>query len=131
QASASSRAPRPKASAAPEITSGMACSGFTAERGKTGDATSPRDRVSRPSASAIAIAPRWRLSMASPRVTSTSTGFVIDSASMKQAVHRLHISTGGRGLVEITDEVVRWVEAQALTTGLLTLFCRHTSASLL
>jgi secondary thiamine-phosphate synthase enzyme len=27
--------------------------------------------------------------------------------------------------------VATWVRAQALTTGLLTLFCRHTSASLL
>jgi secondary thiamine-phosphate synthase enzyme len=50
---------------------------------------------------------------------------------MKQAVHKLSITTGGRGLVEITTEVSRWVEAQAFTTGLLTLFCRHSSASLL
>jgi secondary thiamine-phosphate synthase enzyme len=50
---------------------------------------------------------------------------------MKQAVHRLPITTGGRGLVEITAEVVRWVDGQGLTTGLLTLFCRHSSASLL
>lgn len=32
--------------------------------------------------------------------------------------------------MEITGEVRRWVEAQGMAEGLLTLFCRHTSASL-
>jgi secondary thiamine-phosphate synthase enzyme len=41
------------------------------------------------------------------------------------------VPTRGQGLVEITAEVVRWTGAQAVGTGLLTLFCRHTSASLL
>jgi secondary thiamine-phosphate synthase enzyme len=50
---------------------------------------------------------------------------------MRQAVHQLSIATSGQGLVEITAEVVRWVAAQGMATGLLTLFCRHTSASLL
>lgn len=50
---------------------------------------------------------------------------------MKQAVHHLTISTNGQGLVEITDPVVRWVMAQQIDTGLLTIWCRHTSASLL
>ena len=50
---------------------------------------------------------------------------------MRQAAHTLQIKTRGRGLVEITPEVARWVAAQRLETGLLTLFCRHTSASLL
>jgi secondary thiamine-phosphate synthase enzyme len=36
-----------------------------------------------------------------------------------------------RGLTEITDTVRIWVEKQAISQGLLTLFCRHTSASLL
>lgn len=49
---------------------------------------------------------------------------------MRQALHRLRIATRGRGLVEITAEIRGWVTAQALETGLLTLFCRHTSASL-
>ena len=34
-------------------------------------------------------------------------------------------------LYEITREVSRWVADQAMDEGLLTLFCRHTSASLL
>ncbi len=33
--------------------------------------------------------------------------------------------------MEITGEVRAWLESQEVTTGLLTLFCRHTSASLL
>jgi len=36
-----------------------------------------------------------------------------------------------RGLTEITDAVRNWVGKQAISQGLLTLFCRHTSASLL
>ncbi|HEY9218753.1 MAG TPA: secondary thiamine-phosphate synthase enzyme YjbQ, partial [Phenylobacterium sp.] len=43
---------------------------------------------------------------------------------------QLRIETRGRGLVEITEPVRRFVQAQAMATGLLTLFCRHTSASL-
>lgn len=33
--------------------------------------------------------------------------------------------------MEITEEVRNWLGNQGVTTGLLTLFCRHTSASLL
>lgn len=50
---------------------------------------------------------------------------------MRQASTRLTVATQGKGLVEITDPVAAWVKAQAMTDGLLTLFCRHTSASLL
>lgn len=50
---------------------------------------------------------------------------------MRQASGGLDFGTDGQGLVEITSEVARWVEAQGMTDGLLTLFCRHTSASLL
>jgi secondary thiamine-phosphate synthase enzyme len=50
---------------------------------------------------------------------------------MRQATTILSIRTRGRGLLEITQEVRSWLEAQALAGGLLTLFCRHTSASLL
>ena len=47
-----------------------------------------------------------------------------------QRLHRLQVDTRGRGLVEITGPVLRWVAEQAVGTGLLTLWCRHTSASL-
>ena len=50
---------------------------------------------------------------------------------MRQAATQLDVQTPGRALIEITREVVGWVAAQHLRTGLLTLFCRHTSASLL
>jgi secondary thiamine-phosphate synthase enzyme len=36
-----------------------------------------------------------------------------------------------RGLIEITDPICSWTYAQSFLTGLLTVFCRHTSASLL
>jgi len=50
---------------------------------------------------------------------------------MRQAAATLVVPTQGRGLVEITREVRAWTAEQGLKTGLLTLFCRHTSASLL
>lgn len=50
---------------------------------------------------------------------------------MRQASGMLEVRTGRQGLHEITHDIGRWVRAQGLTTGLLTLFCRHTSASLL
>ena len=50
---------------------------------------------------------------------------------MRQALHHLSIPTRGKGLIEITEPVRSWVHGQKIATGLLTLFCRHTSASLL
>jgi secondary thiamine-phosphate synthase enzyme len=50
---------------------------------------------------------------------------------MKQALHRLTIDTDGQGLVDITKPVSHWVAAQRIGAGLLTIWCRHTSASLL
>ena len=50
---------------------------------------------------------------------------------MLQAIDILSIQTSGRGLHEITAEVRRWTERQGVATGLLTIFCRPTSASLL
>ena len=50
---------------------------------------------------------------------------------MKQASHRFSIRTSGRGLTEITGEIAGWVSEQSMENGLLTVFCRHTSASLI
>ena len=50
---------------------------------------------------------------------------------MRQAQHVFTVATKGKGLVEITREVAGWVSQQKFETGLLTLFCRHTSASLI
>lgn len=50
---------------------------------------------------------------------------------MRQATTELAIATPGQGLHEMTDPVLRWVADSGIATGLLTLFVRHTSASLL
>ena len=50
---------------------------------------------------------------------------------MRNVAATLKVRTSGSGLLEITSEVHAWLESQTVTTGLLTLFCRHTSASLL
>jgi len=50
---------------------------------------------------------------------------------MRQANRLLTVATPGRGLVEITAEAAAFVHASGITNGLLTAFCRHTSASLL
>ena len=49
---------------------------------------------------------------------------------MKQALYTLHVDTRGQGLTEITRPVLDWTADQGIETGLLTLWCRHTSASL-
>lgn len=49
---------------------------------------------------------------------------------MRQAVTTLTTRTRGQGLFEVTEPVARWVAGQGMGTGLLTVFCRHTSASL-
>jgi secondary thiamine-phosphate synthase enzyme len=50
---------------------------------------------------------------------------------MRQAQDRIHLATDGQGLYEITSRVRDWVGRQRITTGLLTLYLHHTSASLL
>jgi secondary thiamine-phosphate synthase enzyme len=50
---------------------------------------------------------------------------------MRQAHHVLTVATRGKGLFEITGDVGAWTAGQGIARGLLTLFCRHTSASLI
>ena len=50
---------------------------------------------------------------------------------MRQAATTLQIDTRGRGFYSIGPAVESFAQGQAMRTGLLTLFCRHTSASLL
>jgi secondary thiamine-phosphate synthase enzyme len=50
---------------------------------------------------------------------------------LRQASTTFVVETRTRGLVEFTRPVAAWVAQQGLATGLLTLFVRHTSASLL
>ena len=49
----------------------------------------------------------------------------------RQAQETLPVNTQGQGLYEITRDVVSWTESQPITTGILTVYCRHTSASLI
>jgi secondary thiamine-phosphate synthase enzyme len=49
---------------------------------------------------------------------------------MKQANNTLSIKTRGPGFTDITREVRRFVSGAGIHDGLLTLFIRHTSASL-
>jgi secondary thiamine-phosphate synthase enzyme len=49
---------------------------------------------------------------------------------MRQTSNTFTTDTKGPGLYDITREVVLWVNQQGMTEGLLTLFMRHTSASL-
>lgn len=50
---------------------------------------------------------------------------------MRQLLHEISVSTRGKGLVAFTPEVRAWVAASGIRQGLLTLYLRHTSASLL
>lgn len=56
----------------------------------------------------------------------------LSEGSVTQQVNgRLLVDTDGQGFVDITDAVSRWVFGTGILHGLLTVFCRHTSASLL
>lgn len=50
---------------------------------------------------------------------------------MRQASTSLRIRTAGKGLTDISQQVLKWTGRQGVAEGLVTLFCRHTSASLL
>ena len=49
---------------------------------------------------------------------------------MKQNQDIIRVETNGQGLYDITHAVQRWVLGEAVEVGLLTVYCRHTSASL-
>ena len=49
---------------------------------------------------------------------------------MRQVGHQLSVSTRGAGLYDVTPEIGAWLAGQAVHDGLLTVFIRHTSASL-
>ena len=50
---------------------------------------------------------------------------------MRQATTILSFRTSGQGFLDATARIGAWVEAQGMEEGLLTLFIRHTSASIL
>jgi secondary thiamine-phosphate synthase enzyme len=49
---------------------------------------------------------------------------------LRQVSHTLPIRADRPGLHDFTGEVAEWVHSSGMREGLLTLFCRHTSASL-
>ena len=51
-------------------------------------------------------------------------------AELVQASHALYIATRGKGFTEITEDLRRWLGSLSAEAGLLTVFVRHTSASL-
>ncbi len=53
------------------------------------------------------------------------------SDGMRQAISDLTVTTAGQALYDISCPVRRWVGDQAIAIGLLTIWCRHTSASLI
>lgn len=52
-------------------------------------------------------------------------------AAMRQCFHEITVPTRGKGLYAFTPGVREWVRASGVRQGLLTLYIRHTSASLL
>jgi secondary thiamine-phosphate synthase enzyme len=50
---------------------------------------------------------------------------------MQQFTQTIQVKAQGRRLYDITSQVLSWANQQGLTTGLLTLYIQHTSASLL
>lgn len=49
---------------------------------------------------------------------------------MRQHTTEIQVSTRGKGLYDFTAEVERWLNSCRVSTGLLTVFIQHTSASL-
>jgi secondary thiamine-phosphate synthase enzyme len=49
---------------------------------------------------------------------------------LRQASHTIAIRASRPGLHDFTEKVAGWVAESGIADGLLTLFCRHTSASL-
>ena len=50
---------------------------------------------------------------------------------MKQQINTLKIKTKGQGLYEFTSNIVKYVNEEKIENGLLTIYIKHTSCSLL
>jgi secondary thiamine-phosphate synthase enzyme len=53
-----------------------------------------------------------------------------EGAVTRQASGRLVLETPGQGFTDITRAVARWAAGTGIRHGVLSVFCRHTSASL-
>jgi secondary thiamine-phosphate synthase enzyme len=49
---------------------------------------------------------------------------------VKQALRHITVATRGKGLYNCTSQIAGWLRSQDISTGLLTVFIQHTSASL-
>ena len=49
---------------------------------------------------------------------------------MKNIIEVIKIDTAGKGMYEITNEVIKWTQSKKLEKGQLNIFIQHTSASL-
>ncbi len=58
------------------------------------------------------------------------TATVKGDISVRQAITTIDVRTTSQGLFEITRDINSWVRSSGIDTGLLTVYCRHTSASL-
>lgn len=56
---------------------------------------------------------------------------MLRQSQLRQSQGTLEVRAPAQGLHEITTDVAAWVDRQRIDQGLLTLFCTHTSASLL
>jgi secondary thiamine-phosphate synthase enzyme len=54
----------------------------------------------------------------------------LEFLAVRQAIGQLSVATNGAGLYEMTDAIAAWTAEQRADDGLLTVFIRHTSASL-
>ena len=54
----------------------------------------------------------------------------VASRNLRQAFTTIDVETRAPGLVDITREVAAWIASNGVANGLVTLFIRHTSASL-
>jgi secondary thiamine-phosphate synthase enzyme len=50
---------------------------------------------------------------------------------MRQATRQIEVATQGQGFYDVTGPIQSWVSSLTLRTGLLTIWCQHTSASLI
>jgi secondary thiamine-phosphate synthase enzyme len=80
------------------------------------------------------LAPRSSLCSTSAELNETFVGAddpLAKGKAMRQMTETMEIVSTGQGLFEMTDRILRWVDESSIEQGLLTLFCQHTSASLL
>lgn len=63
--------------------------------------------------------------------TATSSSWKQEAgAKLRQIQNSLTLRTSGQGLYDVTREIAAWIAETGISDGLLTVFCRHTSASL-